>query len=169
MVLERIIGAAVASSVASIVTGAATIIEANKSKQQVVYNTNNYYNYNPQPERKYIYCEYCGSEIELTPGVSTCCHCGAPLRINPNTRQNPNYQGQNYNNSFGQRQQNPFYSFTCYRCGTKVRYTKANIIRSPGANRAVSAAGFRGHTGEVRCVKCGTLLPHFETNLDNSW
>ncbi len=170
MGLGRLIGAAVACTV--ITKAAVTIAENRQPKQQNqynIYNINSSNIYDNEPEITYVKCEYCDSVIELKRGITACCNCGAPLRINQKTQQNPYSSGPNRNSSCDQRQQPQFYSFPCYRCGTKVRYTKADIIRSPRGNKAVAAAGFRGYTGEVRCVKCGTLLPHFESNLDNGW
>ena len=181
MVLGSIIGAAVACNVISKVSKAVVASAQNRQPKQQIncvintnnyntnYNSNNYINYNPQTERTYANCDFCGSIIELQKGVTRCSNCGAPLRINQKSQQNPRNTGTYYNGTCDQRQQPLFYSFPCYRCGAKVRYTKADIIRSPRGNKAVAAAGFRGYTGEVRCVRCGTLLPHFESNLDNGW
>ena len=169
MILGRLVGAAIACSV---ITKTAVKIAESRQPQQINQyniNINNDSSHDRQPDITYVNCEFCNSVIELKRGVTFCCNCGAPLRINQLTQRNPYSQGSNYNRLYDQRQHAVLYSFKCYRCGTIVRYTEADIHRSPRANRAVAAAGFRGHTGEVRCIKCGTLLPHYESNLDNGW
>ncbi len=61
------------------------------------------------------------------------------------------------------------YCFPCYRCGATIHYGTKDILRSPGANKVVKAAGFKGHTGEVKCICCGAYLPHYENNHEYTW
>ena len=56
------------------------------------------------------------------------------------------------------------YGIKCFHCGTEFKYHTSDVHRNPMANRAVIRHGFTGHTGEVRCPGCGTVLPHYESN-----
>ena len=109
-------------------------------------------------ELQRIVCVYCDGMIVLENGRIKCPHCSAPIRRIPPRRE-----------VIKQKIIEPAmnisgYYVDCYNCNTKVRYTKTDIYRSPSANRIVKARGFRGHTGEVKCPRCGSFLPHFESN-----
>ena len=178
MVLGRLVGVAIASSVISknVANAAVTIMEKRPPTQKNTYiynNTNTCNSYNNSQSYyqsvSYVNCDYCGGVNELRYGVTTCCNCGAPLRVKQQAQQAPNNSGSNYYAPGYQRQQSLWYSFPCYRCAATVRYTSTDVFRSPISNQAVIDAGFHGHTGEIRCGRCGAYLPHFETYLENGW
>lgn len=118
-------------------------------------------------QAKEIFCEYCDGMIVLGQGVTNCPHCGGTIRKGQ-TRLVVKRQIQRTQQvRVAQPQHVPGYYFICYNCGTNVRYVAADILRSPSANRVVKERGYRGHTGEVRCPRCGAFLPHYENNWRN--
>lgn len=133
---------------------------------------NNQKTQNVNPDQFWIddqsgFCEYCGCLIYLDGKVVSCPHCGAGIQgIKPRMvrRQQPPLPQQPQQAYYTAPPQVSGYYTQCYNCGVQVRYVVSNIIRSPGANRAVRAKGFTGHTGEVKCPRCGVFLPHYESN-----
>ena len=127
------------------------------------------------------YCEYCNGLIILSQGYTNCPHCGAAIRkANARVVLKKKVQIQVQQQYYSQPAQQQYYAqpvqqpvnympsgayyVGCQNCRTTVRYTAADIHRKPSANQAVRSSGFKGHTGEVRCPRCGSWLPHYESN-----
>ena len=189
MSLKVLIGAALAASLAS---SAAEVYKEVKSS--ISENANLVSNMDSQPnpqlqppqlqpqmqqstteyefERaKEGFCEYCGGIIPLDRGYLRCPHCGHA--ITQKVVRQVVVRQKTSTESLGRpvyaKPQAPVYTpgayyCMCYNCNSTLRYTAKDIYRRPGANKAVKAKGFQGHTGEVRCPRCGVYLPHYEAN-----
>ena len=108
-----------------------------------------------------VFCVYCGGMIVLSQGNVKCPHCGSPIQRASLEAEKLVQMEQPVPKG---PPQNSGYYIDCYSCRTTIRYVISDVIRSPGANKAVKKQGFRGHTGEVQCPRCGVYLPHFESN-----
>ena len=175
------IGSVAQSAISEINKWASGFQEQQQASQQtpVAPPVREEYEYVDTGER---YCEYCNGLIILSQGYTNCPHCGAAIRkanarvvlkkkIQIHVQQPVQPQMQLQQQYYAQPTQQPVnymqsgaYYVGCQHCRTTVRYTAADIHRKPSANQAVKSSGFKGHTGEVRCPRCGSWLPHYESN-----
>ena len=158
MSLGFLIGAAIAGKVLSEVVG--SIHGANNDGASNAPGTAQIIKDAPSAkkhaEEQIRYCEYCEGIYYL--GKDTVCpHCGAPITRNAAA------EIKNGSAKADMKRVSGYY-YTCYNCGSSIRYTEKDICRNPIANRAVRAQGFSDYSGEVKCPKCGAFLPHFEAN-----
>lgn len=180
MALSKIIGAVIASEALSTAAMAiaAGISEAHKNAQNnqaqeiapVIQKSVVEPVVEPVAPPNYAFCDYCDGLISLDKGYSVCPHCGAPIARNTKFVAHSAQPAQNVQLAQNVQPQKvtPIYRsgyyVDCDNCNTNIRYVQSDILRSPSANKAVKARGFRGHTGEVKCPRCGTFLPHYESN-----